>query len=195
MALRLGRRARYRQFQRRYSGRNGLSDISRVWPYFKSFFLLAIFGYKFGRLAITQNMHKDLHSRKCRRRMVVFLQKSPHYIYHPIEGKLTTAVLVGSVSAVLLAVAEESAFDAVTVTAGQVTFLTEWLVGVQERLDLALLTLQLAVLHRIFPVASLFLNVKVQTGWATDRLQALRRRKPRKREAFFNSIQDRCICP
>jgi hypothetical protein len=86
---------------------------------------------------------------------------------------LTTRVLVGSVGAVFLAIAEESALDAVAVTAGEESVLAERLVGDQQRLHLALFVLQLAVLHRIFPVASLLLDVEVQTGRTTNGLETL----------------------
>jgi len=43
----------------------------------------------------------------------------------------------------------------------RLTYRTERLVGVQQRLDFALLVLELAVLHSIFPVARLLLNVEV----------------------------------
>ena len=97
------------------------------------------------------------------------------------SAQLTTTVLVGSIGAVFLSVAEEATLNAVAVSAGEEALLAQGLVGVQERLDLTLLVLQLAVLHGVLPVARLLLNVKIQTGWATNRLQALsmwsRRRK------------------
>lgn len=52
--------------------------------------------------------------------------------------------------------------------------MAQWLVGDEQRLHLALLVLRLAVLHRIFPVARLLLDVEVQTGWTTNGLQALK---------------------
>lgn len=99
----------------------------------------------------------------------------------PNHTTLTATVFVGTVTAVLLAVTEEAALDAVAVAAGQEALLAQWLVGVQERLDLALFALQLAVLHRILPVARLLLNVKVQTGRASDRLQTLKYKRVRGR--------------
>lgn len=49
----------------------------------------------------------------------------------------------------------------------------------QQRLHATLLVLALAVLHRLLPVTGLLLNVEVQTGWATDRLQTLQSKQTR----------------
>lgn len=90
------------------------------------------------------------------------------------SAALTARVFVGTVAAVLLAVAEEAALDAVSVAARQEAVLAERLVGDEQRLHLALLVLRLAVLHRILPVARLLLDVEVQTGWTANGLQALK---------------------
>lgn len=88
--------------------------------------------------------------------------------------RLTAAVLIRTVCAIPFAVAEKSALDAVTITAGQKTILAQRLVGVQQWLHLALLVLQLAVLDGIFPITCLLFNVEKQTGWASDSLQTLK---------------------
>jgi len=44
---------------------------------------------------------------------------------------------------------------------------------VEQGLHTALLVLGLAVLHRLLPVASLLLDIEVQTSRATNGLQAL----------------------
>ena len=86
---------------------------------------------------------------------------------------LTACVFVRAVVAVLVAVAEESALDAVSVSAGQVVLLADGLVGEEERLHLLLLRLGLAVRHGRLPVARLLLDVERQARRTPDRLQAL----------------------
>lgn len=90
---------------------------------------------------------------------------------------LTAAVLVGAIGAVLLAVAEQAALHAQGVAAREEALLADRLVGVQQRLDLALLVLQLAVLDGVLPVARLLLNVEEQTGRTANRLQTLWQKK------------------
>ena len=87
---------------------------------------------------------------------------------------LTACVFVGAVVAVLVAVAEEAALDAVAVAAGEVVLLADGLVGEEQRLHLLLLRLGLAVGHRRLPVARLLLDVERQARRTPDRLQALR---------------------
>lgn len=89
--------------------------------------------------------------------------------------ELTARVLVGTVGAVFFSVAEESAFNTLTITASQVSFFTKRLISDQQRLHLALFVLQLAILHSTFPVTSLLFNIEVQTGWATNGLKTLKR--------------------
>jgi hypothetical protein len=98
------------------------------------------------------------------------------------SSQLTTRVLVGSIGAVFLAVAEEPTLNAVAITASEETILTERLVGDQQRLHLALLVLQLAVLHRVLPIAGLLLDIEVQAGRTANGLETLNRRR-RKRLA------------
>lgn len=86
---------------------------------------------------------------------------------------LTTTVLVGSVRTVLFSVTEQSSFYAVSVTASEEAVLTQRFVCEQQRFHLAFLVLQLAVLHRILPVASLFVDVEVESGRTTDGLKSL----------------------
>lgn len=90
-----------------------------------------------------------------------------------LSQTLTTGVFVRAVVAVLVAVAEEAALDAVAVAAGQVVLLADGLVGEEERLDLLLLRLGLAVRHGRLPVARLLLDVERQAGRTPDGLQAL----------------------
>lgn len=88
--------------------------------------------------------------------------------------KLTAGILIRSICAVLLSVAEKPALDAVAITAREESVLAERLVGHQKRLHLALLVLELAVLDGLLPVARLLLDVEEETGWTADGLQALK---------------------
>lgn len=74
-----------------------------------------------------------------------------------------------------MTVAEETALDAVSISAGEMVLLTNGLVGEEQRLDLLFLGLELAVLDGGLPVASLLLNVEGQTGGTTDGLETLRK--------------------
>ena len=85
----------------------------------------------------------------------------------------TARVLVGAVGAIGNAVTEEAALDASAVVTGEHSLLAEGLIGGQDGLDFADLFLDQAVLHLLFPVASLFLDVESQTGRATNGLQSL----------------------
>ena len=88
---------------------------------------------------------------------------------------LTTDILVGAVSAVLLAVAEEVLLDAGAVTAGQLTGLVaQGSVGHQEGLHLPLSRQFITVLHSPFPVTGLFLQIEGQPRGTPDGLQTLR---------------------
>lgn len=87
------------------------------------------------------------------------------------SNQLTADVLVGTVGAVLLAVTEQSSLDAVTIATGQRTLGAQRLLGVELRLYLALLVLELAVVYRVLPVAGLLVDVEVQTGGTTNRLE------------------------
>lgn len=87
--------------------------------------------------------------------------------------RLTARVFVGAIGAILLAVTEQPAFDAVAVTAGQEAVLAERFVGHQQWLHFALFVLEFAVLHGLLPVAGLLLDVEEETGGATDGLQTL----------------------
>ncbi len=51
-------------------------------------------------------------------------------------SSLTASVLIRSVVAIFLAVAEEAALDAVAVAAGKVVFLADGLIGKEQRLHL-----------------------------------------------------------
>lgn len=85
--------------------------------------------------------------------------------------ELTADIFVRSIGAILLPVAEEAPLDARTVAASEEAVLAERLLGVQKRLRLPLLVLQLAVVHRVLPVAGLLVDVEVQSSRAPDRLQ------------------------
>ena len=85
----------------------------------------------------------------------------------------TARVLVGAVGAIGNAVTEKAALDASAVVTGEHSLLAEGLIGGQDGLDFADLFLDQAVLHLLFPVASLFLDVESQTGRATNGLQSL----------------------
>lgn len=102
------------------------------------------------------------------------------------KKKLTATVLIGSVKAILFTIAEETALDAIAITARERALRTYRLIGVQERLHFALLVFQLAILDGVLPVACLFLNVKEQTGWTTDRLQTLFAIQSQRRYSIYN---------
>jgi hypothetical protein len=89
--------------------------------------------------------------------------------------KFTARVLVGTVGTVLFSVTEKTALNASAISASEESVLAKGLVGVEQRLDLPLLALELAVFDCGLPVAGLLLDVEVQTGGATDGLQALNR--------------------
>lgn len=99
-------------------------------------------------------------------------------LWHRIRQlRLTARIFVGAIGAILLSVTEQTAFNAVSVTAGQETVLTKRLVGHEQRLHLSLFALELAVLNGLLPVTGLFLDVEEETGRATDGLQTLNERK------------------
>ena len=87
-------------------------------------------------------------------------------------NQLTTDVLVGAIGTVAFTVAEEATLDTRTLTTSQTAVLAEGLLGVELGLDLALLVLDLAVVHRVLPVACLLVYVEVETGRASDRLKS-----------------------
>ena len=89
------------------------------------------------------------------------------------KKQLTAGILVRAVVAVLGAVAEQPAFDAVAVPAGQVVLLADGLVREEERLGLLLLRHLVAVGDGPLPVAGLLLQVEGQARRAADGLQAL----------------------
>lgn len=86
---------------------------------------------------------------------------------------LTTSVFVGPIGAVLLPVTEQPSLYTISITTGEEPILAERLIRKQQRLHLPLLVLQLAILHRILPIASLLVNVEVQSSRTTDRLKTL----------------------
>ena len=97
---------------------------------------------------------------------------SYRYIYLFIHlTSLTANVFVGAIGAVLFAVAKQSAFHAVAVTAGQRAIRAERFLGIEKRFGLSLLILGFAVVDRVLPVAGLLIDVEVQTSWTTNRLQ------------------------
>jgi hypothetical protein len=111
------------------------------------------------------------------------LEQECHLLWTVMGSRLlTTRVLIRAVIAVLFAIAEQTALDAVAVAAREEPVLAQWLVRDEQRLHLALLVLQLAVLDGILPVARLLLDVKVQTGWTADGLQTLRGERLRTRD-------------
>lgn len=87
--------------------------------------------------------------------------------------RLTARIFIGTVSAILFAVAEEAALDTVAIAAGQESILTQRLVGNQERFNLALFVFELTVFHSFLPVARLLFNVEEETSRATDGLKSL----------------------
>ena len=87
---------------------------------------------------------------------------------------LTASILIGAIVAVLGSVAEEPALNTVPVPAGQVVLLADGLLGVEQRLDLLLPGLCVAVPDGGLPVASLLLDVEGQASWATNGLEALK---------------------
>lgn len=86
-------------------------------------------------------------------------------------SELTANVLVGAVSAILLAVTEETSLDARSVTAREITILAKRFLGVEQGLGLSLLVLQFAVVDGVLPIARLLVDVEVQTGRTSYRLQ------------------------
>lgn len=90
-----------------------------------------------------------------------------------IKRKLTTSCLIGSIAAVFLTVTEQTPFNTLSVTARQFPIGTYRFVGKQHGFDFTLFVLQFAILHGIPPIASLLLDVEIQTGRTTDGLQTL----------------------
>lgn len=86
---------------------------------------------------------------------------------------LTARVFVGPIRAVLLPVTEQPPLYTIPITTRQEAILTERLIRKQQRLHLPLLVLQLAILHRVLPIAGLLVNVEVQTSGTSDRLKTL----------------------
>lgn len=87
------------------------------------------------------------------------------------SSSLTAYIFVGSVGAILLPVAEQSPLDAGTVAARQESVLAQGFLGIEEGFRLPLLVLQLAIIHRVLPIARLLVDVEVQPCRAPDRLQ------------------------
>lgn len=90
-----------------------------------------------------------------------------------LSKALTTSVFIRSVSTIPLTVTEQATFNTLTVSAGEWVLRAEGLIGVQQWLNLALLVLNLAIPDGLLPIACLFLNIEVQTGWTTDSLKTL----------------------
>lgn len=88
-----------------------------------------------------------------------------------ISPRLTANVLVRAVGTVLLPVTEETTLDAGSIAAREVAVLAERFLRVKQGLGLSLLVLQLAVVNGVLPVAGLLVDVEVQPGRASDRLQ------------------------
>jgi hypothetical protein len=80
-------------------------------------------------------------------------------------------VLIGSIAAVLGSVTEETSLDAVAIAASQVVLLADGLLGVEQRLDLLLSGLGVAVPDGGLPVAGLLLDIEGQTSWTTNGLE------------------------
>lgn len=85
----------------------------------------------------------------------------------------TARVLVRAIGTVWNTVAEKAALDASAVVTGQHAFLAEGLVSGQDGSQFAHLFFDKAVLNLLFPIASLLLDVKSESSWATDSLQSL----------------------
>jgi len=84
---------------------------------------------------------------------------------------LTANVLIGAIGTILLPVAEETSLDTGSVSAREIAVLAERLLGIEQGLGLPLLVLQLAIVHGVLPIAGLLVDVKVQPGRTSDRLQ------------------------
>lgn len=102
--------------------------------------------------------------------------------------KLTAWILIGTICTVFFAVAEETTFDTIAVTACQKPILTQWLIGDKQWLHFTFLVLQLAVLDSFLPVACLLFNIEIETSRTTDRLQSLEARE-RERERKFSVMK------
>lgn len=90
--------------------------------------------------------------------------------------QLTTSVFIGAIATILFTVTEQATFNTVTITASQETILTQGFIGVEQRLDTTFLVLGFAVLDGLFPIASLFFNIEIQTGGTTNSLETLENR-------------------
>lgn len=86
---------------------------------------------------------------------------------------LTTSVFVGPIRTILLSVTEQPPLYTISITTSEESILTQRLIRKQQRLHLPLLVLQLAILHGILPIASLLIDIEVQTSGTTDRLKPL----------------------
>lgn len=84
---------------------------------------------------------------------------------------LTANILVGSVGAILFPVTEKTSLDARAVAASEEAILTERFLGVKQRFRLSFFVLQFAVVHRVFPVAGLFIDIEIQSRGTPDGLK------------------------
>lgn len=80
-------------------------------------------------------------------------------------------ILIGAVSAVFLSVTEETPLDTGSVTTREISILAEWFLGIKQGLGLPLFVLQFAIVDRVLPIAGLLVDVEVQAGRASYRLQ------------------------
>lgn len=87
--------------------------------------------------------------------------------------KLTARIFIGTIGTVFFSVTEQATLDTTGVTARQKSVLAQWLVGVEQWLDFAFLVLKFTILHSVLPVTSLLLDIKEQSSWTTDGLDAL----------------------
>lgn len=74
---------------------------------------------------------------------------------------LTTRVLIRTIITIFFSVTEQTTFNTSTISTSKETILTKWLISNQQWLYFTFLVLAFAVLDGIFPITSLFLNIKI----------------------------------
>jgi hypothetical protein len=99
----------------------------------------------------------------------VVTQRRPIRICVDVAG-----VFVGSVVAVGNSVTEQTCLDAVAISAGEMVFLADGFVGGQQRFHFFFFGQLIAVCHHLFPITSLFFQIKCKSWWAADRLEPSR---------------------
>lgn len=102
---------------------------------------------------------------------------------HLRHDELTARIFIRTIITVFFTVTEEPTLNAVSITTSKVTVLTEGFIGDQQRLHFALLILELAVLNRILPIASLFFNVCTGKSFLINWNYKMKHHLPKKRPA------------